>query len=205
MPIQSYDPRITRLGIEYDADDFQHPVEMDQLETYEVFTEVREGKGYSHVGIMHGADERLAFLEAKEQYGRRGNCFGVWVIKTNNMHLSPYAKMDDNIFNLFASPAGQEGKEEKYHVFLQKKRGKQHDFLGEMEASPENILYKAAQQFGSTHSGCNLWYCKSADVLKSTEEDKVMWATTKEKTFREALIYKIKDRIDAYNQRAEVN
>ena len=46
MPIKSYDPRITRLGIEYDSNEFQKPAPMDQLETYEIFTEVREGKGF---------------------------------------------------------------------------------------------------------------------------------------------------------------
>ena len=204
MAIQSYDPRITRLGIEYDANEFKQPGEMDQLETYEIFTEVREGKGYTHVGIMHGATETLAFLEAKEQYGRRGKCFGVWTVKTANVHTSNFAEMGKNIFECI-DDVETSGITESYDIFIQPKRGKEPKFLGMVNASsPENAFSEAKKSFDDK-KGCRLWCAKTSDILKTTEEDKVMFATAPEKQFREALIYKIKDRIDAYRIKNNMN
>lgn len=206
MPIKSFDPRITRLGIEYDADQFQQPKEMDQLETYEIFTEVREGKGYQHCGIMHGADINLAFLEAKEQYGRRGKCYGLWTVKTSDMTVSNYAaEIGGSVFNVIEDHPNQ-GSVESYDVFLQKKRGAEHKFLGSVQASNASSAFSEAKiEFGDSNKGSNLWTAKTSDILKTTEEDKIMFATAPEKHYREALIYKIKDKINEYRTQNNID
>jgi len=206
MSVKSLDPRITRLNIALDADNFVQPKPMDQLETYQVFTQVREGKPYGHVGIMHAADEMLAFLEAKEQYGRRGKCFGVWVAKTANVHHSVYADLGKNIFEHVTDVKNEGDNTLSYDVFLQARRGKQHEFLCTVKAStPEGAFYEAKQLHGNTHNGCNLWAIPTKNLLKTTEEDKVIFATAPEKQFREPLMYKIKDRIDAYRIKNNMN
>ena len=57
----------------------------------------------------------------------------------------------------------------------------------------------------SDAKGCNLWAAKSSDIIKSTEEEKVIFATAHEKHFREALIYKVKDRINTYRTKNNMN
>lgn len=204
MPIKSYDPRITRLGIDLDADYFQRPVDMDQLETYEIFSEVREGKGYQHVGIIHGADVNLAFLEAKEQYGRRGKCFGIWTVKTADITISEYATMGENIFDSIREVDNSENIE-SYDIFIKVKRGKEPKYIGSVDASsPQAAFYEAKKTFENVN-GVNLWAVKTCNILKTTEDDKVIFATAPEKKYREALIYKIKDRINAYRAENGLN
>ena len=205
MAIKSLDPRVSRLNIEYDADNFEQPKPMDQLETYQIFTEVREGKGYTHVGIMHAANEKLAFLEAKEQYGRRGKCFGVWTVKTKNITVSDYAPIDKNIFDSIDAIQNNEKEKISYDVFIQKKRGKQHSYLCTVNANSPQEAFFEAKKIHQNEKGCNLWTAKSNHILKTTEEDKQMFVTAPEKQFREALIYKIKDRIDAYRIKNNMN
>ena len=198
MPIESLDPRINRLGIEYERESFEPLKPMDQLETYENFAQTREGKPYVHVGIMHAASKELAFIDGKEQYGRRGKCYGLWTVKTSDITLSEYAKVGENIWSIIPNiVVGQET--EDYDVFIQKKRGGQHAHLCTVKASsPESAFSEAKKLQEIDSKGCNLWAAKSSNILKSTKEDEVIFETAPEKQFREALIYKIKDRIDAY-------
>ena len=125
MSIKSLDPRVTRLEIEYETESFKPLEAMDQLETYENFVQTREGKPYVHVGIMHAANNELAFIEGKEQYGRRGKCFGLWSVKTSDVALSDYCNMNQNIWDIIIDTPNNSTTED-YDVFIQKKRGAQH-------------------------------------------------------------------------------
>ena len=205
MPIESLDPRVNRLEIEYETESFEPLKPMDQLETYENFVQTREGKPYVHVGIMHAANNTLAFIEGKEQYGRRGKCFGLWSVKTQNVMFSDYCGLEENIWDIiFEAPNSTDT--EDYDVFIQKKRGRQHSHLCTVKASSVESAFSEAKKLQEIDSkGCNLWTAKSADIIKSTEEDKVIFATAHEKQFREALIYKVKDRIDAYRTKNNMN
>lgn len=205
MPIESLDPRVSRLGIEYETESFEPLKPMDQLETYENFVQTREGKPYEHVGIMHAASNELAFIEGKEQYGRRGKCFGLWSVKTSNLTLSSYCKIDQNIWDII-NDVPNDSTTEDYDVFIQKKRGAQHKHLCTVKASSAESAFSEAKNLQEIDSkGCNLWAAKSVDILKSTEEDKIIFATAPEKQFREALIYKVKNRIDAYRIKNNMN
>ena len=203
MPIESLDPRVTRLGIEYETESFKPLQPMDQLETYENFVQTKEGKPYTHVGIMHAANNTLAFIEGKEQYGRRGKCFGLWSVKTVNITFSEYAKTGvfiwETISDINNSPI------EDYDVFIQKKRGAQHTHLCTVKASSVEDAFSVAKKDFSDTKACNLWGAKSSTIIKSTEEDKIIFATAHEKQFREALMYKVKDRINAYRIKNNMN
>lgn len=205
MPIESLDPRVSRLGIEYETESFEPLTPMDQLETYENFVQTREGKPYVHVGIMHAASNELAFIEGKEQYGRRGKCYGLWSVKTANVTLSPYCNIDQNIWEIIKD-VPVESSIEYYDVFIQKKRGAQHKHLCTIKASSPDSAFSEAKKMQEIDSkGCNLWAIRTTDILKSSERDKVIFATAHEKQFREALIYKVKDRIDAYRIKNNMN
>jgi len=94
--IKSLDPRITRAEIELD-NPIQPLQEHDQWETYEVFHQKKRGDQHMHVGIVHAPNPEMAFLFAKEQYGRRGFSVNIWVVKTTNVFTSDYD--DSDIFD----------------------------------------------------------------------------------------------------------
>ncbi len=79
---QSMDPRIQRLQLD------EQPTTVNPDEywcTYEVFHQAKRGKHHSHVGAVHAPDPELALVFAKEQYGRRGTCVNLWVVKTTDI------------------------------------------------------------------------------------------------------------------------
>lgn len=82
MSIKSLDPRITRAGISEDADKFKPLDTMAHWQTYEVFHQTKKGDRHIHVGSVHAPNEELAYLFAKEQYGRRYKCTSMWIVKT---------------------------------------------------------------------------------------------------------------------------
>jgi len=154
---------------------------------------------------MHAANNKLAFIEGKEQYGRRGKCFGLWSVKTKDITLSLYSSMNENIWDIIIDTPNSTSTED-YDVFIQKKRGAQHTHLCTLKASsPESAFSEAKSLQEIDSKGCNLWTAKSSDILKSTEEEKIIFATAHEKQFREALIYKVKDRINAYRTEKGMN
>ena len=79
--IISLDPRVTRLGIEEEST-AEPKQSLDQLQTYEVFHQVRSGAHHTHVGNLHAPTPELALILAKEQYARRGATTNLWVVNT---------------------------------------------------------------------------------------------------------------------------
>lgn len=71
--------------------------EIDQWETFEVFTQKRRGDQHEHVGIVHAPNNELALVMAKEQYARRGYCVNLWVVPTTAVTATEYA--DSDIFD----------------------------------------------------------------------------------------------------------
>jgi ring-1,2-phenylacetyl-CoA epoxidase subunit PaaB len=43
-----------------------------------------------------------------------------------------------------------------------------------------------------------VWVSRSADILRSDEEDRDIWSTTPEKKYRDALAYKVQDKIERF-------
>ena len=91
--IKSLDPRITRAEIE-----LENPIaplnDLDQWETYEVFHQKKRGDQHMHVGIVHAPNAEMAFIFAKEQYGRRGPSVNIWVVRTRDVFASDYDDSD---------------------------------------------------------------------------------------------------------------
>ena len=89
-----------------------------------------------------------------------------------------------------------------YEVFHQDKRGKQHVHVGTVRApDPEMALVLAKEQFARRLTCSNLWVVKTSDVYAFSYEDEDMFATTPEKTHREAAAYKSRDKIEEYKKR----
>jgi ring-1,2-phenylacetyl-CoA epoxidase subunit PaaB len=88
-----------------------------------------------------------------------------------------------------------------YEVFHQKKRGEQHVHVGIVHApDPDIALLFAKEQYGRRRVTANLWVVKSSDIHVTDYDDQDIFATTPEKTYREASDYYVMDRIRKYQQ-----
>jgi ring-1,2-phenylacetyl-CoA epoxidase subunit PaaB len=216
--MKSFDPRITRLGLPDAPPPLPAKAALDQFETYEVFHQKKEGAAYVYVGPVHAPEADVAFLFAKEQYSRRFACTGMWVVPTAAITVTAYVgdqesaydtlpllpkaeaaadtrSADDTAAEIEAFADG----EEDYDIFHLKKRGKAHQHVGKVRASsPDQALQAAKAVFGAQRPVVNVWAVRSADVLRSNDEDRDIWATTTEKKYRDAIAYRVQDRIEKF-------
>ena len=103
---------------------------------------------------------------------------------------------DETVIEEAAFAAG----EEDYDVFQLKKRGKAHQHVGKVQAaSPTHALQVAKAVFGTLPGPVvNVWVARSADILRSDEDDKDLWDSTPEKKYRDAMAYRVQDRIEKF-------
>lgn len=85
MPIISLDPRVTRLEIPEDNPGIEPIQPHEYFETYEVFHQAKSGDRHIHVGSVHAPNAELAFVFAKEQYGRRSKSYTMWVVRSSDI------------------------------------------------------------------------------------------------------------------------
>lgn len=205
--LNSLDPRINRLqipaefGTAYPAKD-----DKDQFITYEVFVQPKPGKTYQHEGIVHAPTIEMAFLFAKEQFSRRGiSCSGVWVIKTDEVQVSPFTENGEDIYHYIndeITAAGSQSTASEYVIFHLKKRGKQHQAVGKVEAgSFEEALLKSKSLFASETPTLNIWVAKEDSFMKiEGEEFADIWETLPDKKYRDAVDYRATDKIKKFKR-----
>jgi ring-1,2-phenylacetyl-CoA epoxidase subunit PaaB len=100
--ILSLDPRITRAHIpEESAEAAQTLAEHELFETYEVFHQAKTGGRHTHVGSVHAPNPEMAYLFAKEQFGRRMTTTSIWVAKTTDIFTT--ADSDADMFETAAT------------------------------------------------------------------------------------------------------
>ncbi|MFM1791807.1 MAG: hypothetical protein RLZZ252_161 [Bacteroidota bacterium] len=93
MIVKSIDPRINRASLDDErTDGVQQP--MDQLETYEVFQQIKRGTHHQHVGTVHASNEEMAMIFAKEQFCRRGKAVNLWIVRSENIFATDYEDAD---------------------------------------------------------------------------------------------------------------
>lgn len=76
---ESYDPRVKRLTLRDEEIVLQ---EGEHWNIYEVFRQDKRGGRHTHVGAVHAPGSSMALVFAKEQYGRRKECFNLWVVSS---------------------------------------------------------------------------------------------------------------------------
>lgn len=92
-----------------------------------------------------------------------------------------------------------------WEVFHQEKKGKQPVHAGVVHASsPELALVYAKEQYARRGKTTNLWVVKSSDIYTYTQDDEDIFETTPEKLHREPAYYKVRDRIEAYQNRKKI-
>jgi ring-1,2-phenylacetyl-CoA epoxidase subunit PaaB len=204
MSLTSLDPRVTRLNLpEGELPPAEPKPVLDQFETYETFHQKKEGTAYTYVGPVHAPNEEVAFLFSKEQYSRRAACTGMWVARTSHIMVTPYVGDGENVYDIIRAeePTERSEQPEPYEIFHLKKRGKAHTHAGRVEAtSYQEALQEAKQAFGDKGPVVNVWVVKSKHVFQSNEEDKDMWLTIPDKKYRDAIAYKVMDKITKYKE-----
>jgi len=199
--MKSLDPRLNRVDIYKYQQELKPKASMDQFETYEVFVRAKDGKAMQHEGIVHGPNKEMAFLFAKEQFSRRGACVDLWVALTSDLMVSPISDNEENIYDLVQLEVDDGGTTEAYEVFHLYKRGKHHQYQGSLQAKGFHDAYQnASEVFNDGKPVLNVWVIKKADLLCSTDEDRVIWSTLSEKTFRDAIAYKALDKIKKFKE-----
>lgn len=214
MSLTSLDPRINRLALPDAPSPPPDKPALDQFETYEVFHQKKEGTAYTYVGPVHAPSLDVAFLFAKEQYSRRFACTGLWVTPTRCVQVTVYVNDNESIYDTLADSLQEEATpvsesqqeeasyqagEEDYDIFHLKKRGKAHIHVGKVRAaSAAEALQAAKAVFGAQRPVVNVWVVRSADMLRSDDQDRDMWATTPEKKYRDAIAYKVQDKIERF-------
>jgi ring-1,2-phenylacetyl-CoA epoxidase subunit PaaB len=173
---------------------------LDQLPTYEVFLQVKPGKSYEHVGIVHAATADMAFIFAKEQFSRRYTCSGMWVVPSHGVWVTECTELEENIYDHIADFSEESGAlEESYEIFHLSKRGKQHKHAGQVWAnSHSQALIKAKHQFDHGKPVLNIWDIKTKDIKATEEEDQVIWSTLPEKTHRDVISYRAGEKLKAF-------
>lgn len=82
--IQSLDPRITRALLS-EQPEISNLTANELFETYEVFHQAKTGARHIHVGSVHAPNAEMAYLFAKEQFGRRMTTTSLWVTRTTDI------------------------------------------------------------------------------------------------------------------------
>ncbi len=72
----------------------------NQLELWEVFTQVSAGNRYTHAGSIHASDKKMALQNARDTYTRRGEGTSIWVVPSKYMVAS-----DPNEKEMFFDPS----------------------------------------------------------------------------------------------------
>ena len=214
--INSHDPRMNRLGLPDAPATTAIKTALDQFGTYEVFHQKKESAPFMYVGPVHAPEADVAFLFAKEQFSRRFACTGLWVVPTAAITVTAYVGDQESAYDTLpllpanqapavttndtaAEEAAYAAGEEDYDIFHLKKRGKAHQHMGKVRASsPADALQVAKAVFGEQRPVANVWAVRSADILRSDEEDRDIWTTTPEKKYRDAISYKVQDRIEKF-------
>ncbi len=215
--IQSHDPRMNRLGLPDAPTAPAAKGALDQFGTYEVFHQKKEGAPFVYVGPVHAPEADVAFLFAKEQYSRRFACTGLWVVPTAAITVTAYVGDQESAYDTLpllpkssaptagpaddtaAAEAAYVAGEEDYDIFHLKKRGKAHQHVGKVRASGSaDALQVAKAVFGELRPVANVWVVRAADFLRSEDEDRDIWTTTPEKKYRDAISYKVQDRIEKF-------
>lgn len=202
--MKSLDPRVSRLKLSETPEDPREKGELDQLETFEVFVQVKEARPYQHEGIVHASDEEMAFIFAKEQFSRRSTCTGIKIIRTSNIFVSDLSEAEVSIYEKIEPPLNASQSKQKFVVFQLMKRGKQHKLAGEVLAgSPEEALFQSKLELDPGKTVYNVWVAKSDNVLTVSDENKVIWDTLPEKSFRDAMAYRGADKIKKFKEEQE--
>lgn len=200
--MKSLDPRVNRLP-GFGEGTIQPKAPLDQLGTYEVFVQAKEGKAFQHEGIVHAADIELAYLWAKETFTRRFTCVSLYVVDTRDVFVSPLSEGQTSAYDLLPTVTTT-GKKEAYEIYHLVKRGKQHVHAGTVTASsPEEAMMIAKEELGVGKVVFNVWAIRTSSIRFTNDADRDLWLTLPDKKYRDAADYKAGDKLTSFLERVK--
>lgn len=198
--MKSLDPRVTRLP---QVGEVKPKKPLDQLGTFEVFVQAKEGKPFQHEGPVHAPNLEMAYVLAKETFTRRFTCVSIYVVDTRDVFVSPTTEGNQSAYELIKSNSSSSSKK-AFEIYQLAKRGKQHINAGTVEAgSPEEAMLLAKDLFGAGKVIYNVWAIEKAKIRFTTDEEKDYWNTLPEKKFRDASDYKGGDKLKEFLERVK--
>lgn len=201
--MKSLDPRVNRLPVIGEPGEILPKAPLDQLGTYEVFVQPKEGKPFQHEGIVHAPDLEMSFVLAKETFTRRFTCVSLYVCDTRQVYVSPMTDATLNAYDVINDSPEVKPEKGSYEVYQLLKRGKQHVHAGTVQAgSPQEAMAEAKKAFKSDKMVYNVWVIKTTDIRYTSAEEQELWLTLPEKKFRDASDYKGGDKLKAFLEKA---
>lgn len=199
LNVKSLDPRVNRLPVIGQPGEILPKAPLDQLGTFEVFVQPKEGKPFQHEGIVHAPDLEMSFILAKEAFTRRFMCVSLYVCDTRSVYVSPMTDGISNAYDFISDTAEQKAEKASYEVYHLLKRGKQHIHAGTIQAgSPQEAMAEAKKVFRNDKVVYNVWVIRSSDIRFTSAEEKELWLTLPEKKFRDASDYKGGDKLKVF-------
>ncbi|MFN8336014.1 MAG: phenylacetic acid degradation b [Cyclobacteriaceae bacterium] len=200
--MNSLDPRVNRLPVVGKPGEISPKAPLDQLGTFEVFVQPKEGKPFQHEGIVHAPDVEMAFVLAKEAFTRRFMCVSLYVCDTRNVYVSPLTEATANAYDLISDTVEKTGGKTSFEIYHLPKRGKQHVHAGTVQAgSPQEAMAEAKRMFKNDKTVYNIWAVRTSDIRFTSAEEKDLWLTLPEKKFRDASDYKGGDKLREFLER----
>lgn len=200
--MKSLDPRVNRLPLIGTPGEIVPKVPLDQLGTFEVFVQPKEGKPFQHEGIVHAPDLEMSFILAKEAFTRRFTCVSLYVCDTRSVYVSPMTDGLTNAYDFISDTFEQKSDKGSYEVYHLLKRGKQHIHVGTVQAgSPQEAMAEAKKAFKNDRVVYNVWVIRSSNIRFTSPEEKELWLTLPEKKFRDASDYKGGDKLKEFLER----
>lgn len=200
--MNSLDPRVNRLPVVGKPGEISPKAPLDQLGTFEVFVQPKEGKPFQHEGIVHAPDVEMAFVLAKEAFTRRFMCVSLYVCDTRNVYVSPLTEATANAYDLISDTVEKTGDKTSFEIYHLPKRGKQHVHAGPVQAgSPQEAMAEAKRMFKNDKTVYNVWAIRTSDIRFTSAEEKDLWLTLPEKKFRDASDYKGGDKLKEFLER----
>jgi ring-1,2-phenylacetyl-CoA epoxidase subunit PaaB len=203
--VNSLDPRVKRLPQTEGNEDLSKD-QMDQLATFEVFVQPKEGKPFQHEGAVHAPNLELAFVLAKETFTRRFTCTSLWVVETGLVFVTPTTEGNQNIYEFIKESTEESGSLEKFEIFHLPKRGKQHIHFRTVEAATAEGAIGLCKKIVQPNAiFYNVWAIRTSDIRVTSEEERDLWITLPEKKFRDAAAYKGGDKLKEFLERIQIN
>ncbi|NJN41903.1 MAG: phenylacetic acid degradation b [Flammeovirgaceae bacterium] len=202
--MKSLDPRVNRLP-EIDIENsVSRKDPLDQLGTYEVFVQPKEGKPFQHEGALHASDREMAFVLAKESFTRRFQCISLFVVRTTNVFVSDTTEDSESVYDRIKGDVDKGGNQQSYEIFNLYKRGKQHVHIGSVSASsPELAMAAAKNKLPPSKTVYNIWTVKTSDIRFTQPDEMDLWNTLPDKKFRDASDYKGGDKLKEFLERSK--
>ncbi len=200
--MKSLDPRVNRLP-EINTEIVPKKA-LDQLGTFEVFVQPKEGKPFQHEGIVHASDAEMAFVLAKEAFTRRFLCVSLYITETRNVFASPLTEDTQNAYDLIDDRFEKGKGQTQFEIYHLLKRGKQHQHVGRvMAGSHHEAMFNAKQSVKGDKQVFNIWAIQTSDIRFTNPEELDFWNTLPEKKFRDASDYKGGDKLKNFIEQSK--